>query len=41
MSTNGCGPGGTSGAHTITQGMVQLHLRGTNPPPGGFASTDS
>ena len=26
MSTNGCGPGGTLGAHTITLGMVQPHL---------------
>ena len=23
MSTNGCGPGGTPGAHIITLGMVQ------------------
>ena len=22
-------------------GMAQLHLRGTSPPPGGFASTGS
>jgi len=41
MSTNGCGPGGTLGAHTITLDMVQPHLRGTSPPPGGFASTGS
>jgi len=39
MSTNGCGSGGTSGAYIITLGMVQPHLRGTSPPPGGFAST--
>ena len=41
MSTNGCGPGGTLGAHTITLSMVQPHLQGTSPPPGGFASTGS
>ena len=41
MSTNGCGPGGTLGAHTITLSMVQPHLRGTSPPPSGFASTGS
>ena len=41
MSTNGCGPGGTLGAHTITLSMVQPHLWGTSPPPGGFASTGS
>ena len=34
MSTNGRGPGGTLGAHTITLGIVQPHLRGTSPPPG-------
>ena len=39
ISTNGCDPSGTLGAHTITLGMVQLHLQVTNPPPGGFAST--
>ena len=38
MSTDGCGPGGTLGAHTITLSMVQPHLRGTSP---GFASTGS
>jgi len=26
------GPGGTSTIHTITLGMVQLHLQGTSPP---------
>ena len=41
MSAKGCGPGGTSGAHTITLSMVQLHLWGTIPPPGGLASTGS
>ena len=41
MSTNGCGPGGTLGAHTITLSMVQPDLRGTSPPSGGFASTGS
>ena len=41
MSINGCGPGGTLGAHTITLSMVQPNLRGTSPPPGGFASTGS
>ena len=41
MSTNGCGPGGTLGAHAITLSMVQPHLRGTSPPTGGFASTGS
>ena len=29
MSTNGFGPGGTSGAHTMTLDMVQPHLRAT------------
>ena len=42
MSTNGCGPpGGTSGTYTITLDMVQPHLWGTSPPPGGFSSTGS
>ena len=41
MSANGCDPGGTLGAHTITLSMVQPHLRGTSPPPGGFASNGS
>ena len=39
--TNGCGPCGILGAHTITLSMVLPHLWGTSPPPGGFASTDS
>ena len=41
MSTNGCGPGGTSGVHTIILGMVQPELLGTSPPLGGFGSTGS
>ena len=41
MSTDGCGPGGTLGAHTITLSMIQPHLWGSGPPPGGFASTGS
>ena len=39
MSTNGCGPGGSFGAYTITLSMVQPYLWGTSPPPGGFAGT--
>ena len=41
MSTNGCGPGGTSGVQTITLGMVLPHLQGTSSPPSGFASIGS
>jgi len=41
MSTNDCGPGGTSGAHIITLGMVEPHLWDTSLRPGGFASTGS
>ena len=33
MSANGCGSGGTLGAHTITLGMVQPHLWGTSSSP--------